>query len=84
MASKSYKLSEEDQRSIPALVNQAGVVFAAQQLGVSAATISRWLKANGYEVQTVWTLTAEAKAALAATRQNRPIERHARESEAVL
>ena len=69
---------------IPKLVNDGGQAYAAHQLNTTQATISRWLKTNGYEVQTVWALTADAKAALAAQRQNRPIERHARESEAVL
>jgi hypothetical protein len=33
---------------IPPLVNKCGQHQAAQQLGVSAFTINRWLKANGY------------------------------------
>lgn len=88
---KPYRIKELEgeygdlHQIIPKLVNQGGQKLAAQQLGISQNTVSNWLKDNGYEVQTVWTLTAEAKAALAATRQNQPIRRETvRESEAVL
>jgi hypothetical protein len=33
---------------IPALVNEGGQPYASQVLGVSQATISKWLQDNGY------------------------------------
>lgn len=34
---------------IPNLVNRHGQIRAGMALGLSAATINKWLKANGYE-----------------------------------
>lgn len=41
-------------RIIPLLVNRGGQVLAAEKLGVSQATISKWLKDHGYESITIW------------------------------
>lgn len=39
---------------IPELVRQHGQIGAGQELGVTSATINRWLKRNGYKaVRTV-------------------------------
>ena len=72
---------------IPKLVNDGGQAYAAHQLNTTQATISRWLKTNGYSVKTFWVLDADARAAVAATLQALPIRRErqeGRESEAVL
>lgn len=51
---RRFKLKELEQRHgdlhnvIPALVNKKGQNGAALELGVSGATISNWLKDNGY------------------------------------
>jgi hypothetical protein len=42
------------ERIIPPLVNQLGVVEAARTLKMSSATISEWLKDNGYIGNMVW------------------------------
>lgn len=42
------------ERIIPPLVNRVGVVEAGRKLGVSAATIGKWLKDNGYVSSTSW------------------------------
>ncbi|HUN08366.1 MAG TPA: helix-turn-helix domain-containing protein [Aggregatilineales bacterium] len=34
---------------IPELVNQYGQHEAARKLGISSATVNRWLKTNGYK-----------------------------------
>jgi transposase-like protein len=34
---------------IPELVNQYGQHEAGRKLGISSATVNRWLKANGYK-----------------------------------
>lgn len=39
---------------IPNLVNQGGQALAAQVLKVSQATISNWLKSNGYKKVERW------------------------------
>lgn len=39
---------------IPPLVDRCGQIGAAQALGVSSATISRWLKDNGYKGRMVY------------------------------
>lgn len=39
---------------IPSLVNQGGQTFAAFQLNTTQATISNWLKHNGYTKKTEW------------------------------
>jgi len=41
-------------RVIPPLVNRLGVVEAARKLKISSATISTWLKDNGYVSSTTW------------------------------
>ena|SRR6266540_2667319 len=42
------------ERIIPPLVNAHGVVEAARKLKLSGATISDWLKDNGYVSRTYW------------------------------
>jgi predicted transcriptional regulator len=44
---------------IPLLVEQYGQIRAGQMLGVSATTISRWLKEHGYERRTMWVRNLE-------------------------
>ena len=39
---------------IPPLVNEGGQKYAAFQLGVSQATISEWLRDNGYTAKTTY------------------------------
>lgn len=39
---------------IPKLVNRGGQKCAADELGISAMTVSRWLKINGYKQRVVW------------------------------
>jgi predicted DNA-binding protein (UPF0251 family) len=39
---------------IPLMVNELGQKDAAEKLGVSQATISRWLKAHNFEKRTFW------------------------------
>lgn len=39
---------------IPKLVGTGGQKYAAFQLNVSGATISRWLKDNGYTKKIIW------------------------------
>ena len=39
---------------IPKLVNEGGQTYAAFQLGTTATTISKWLKAHGYIQKTEW------------------------------
>ncbi len=39
---------------IPALVNKVGQAEAGRQLGLSASTISNWLKAHGYKQMSTW------------------------------
>lgn len=57
---RRFRLTElEDQygnlhKVIPPLVNEVGQAETARRLGVSQATISVWLKANGYESKTVY------------------------------
>lgn len=41
-------------RVIPVLVNQHGQHRAAAILGVSAATVNKWLKDNGYILKQVY------------------------------
>ena len=41
-------------RIIPPLVNRVGVVEAGKKLGISAATVGKWLKDNGYAPSTKW------------------------------
>ena len=54
MANKPYKITEIQKiygdldQIIPKLVNTGGQQYAAFQLNVSNATISRWLKDNNY------------------------------------
>lgn len=42
------------ERVIPPLVNEFGVVEAAKQLKMSAATVGKWLGDNGYMSRTTW------------------------------
>ncbi len=57
---KRFRLRELEQelgdlhQIIPALVNEKGQAGAAQQLGVTQATISYWLSANGYIKREKW------------------------------
>lgn len=61
---KRHKLREAERlegdlhRVIPKLVNQGGQALAAQVLKVSQATISTWLKQNGYRKIERWEKTA--------------------------
>lgn len=41
-------------QDIPALVNERGQLHAALVLGVSQATISGWLKSNGFKKTVKW------------------------------
>lgn len=41
-------------RIIPPLVNRLGVVETGRKLGISAATVGKWLKDNGYVASTTW------------------------------
>jgi len=42
------------ERLIPPLVNRGGQKLAAEKLGVSQATISKWLKDHRYVASTIW------------------------------
>jgi hypothetical protein len=59
-----YKLREVERLEgdlnevIPKLVNQGGQAFAAIVLKVSQATISTWLKTNGYKKVERWEKSA--------------------------
>jgi hypothetical protein len=55
-------------RVIPALVNELGQWEAGRRLGVSSATISRWLRRNQYQQVTQWMTLEEARRELAALR----------------
>lgn len=55
-------------RVIPALVNECGQSAAGRRLGVSSATISRWLRRNRYQPFTQWMTLDEARRELAALR----------------
>ncbi len=61
---KRYKLREVERLEgdlhevIPKLVNQGGQSFAALVLKVSQATISTWLKDNGYRKIERWEKSA--------------------------
>lgn len=59
-------------RVIPALVNECGQLGAALRLGVSTATISRWLNRNGYERRVVW-VRNQKKAEAEARRKLQPL-----------
>jgi hypothetical protein len=48
---------------IPQLVNQGGQGFAACELKTTQATISNWLKDNGYVKKTEWVKEEELQAA---------------------
>lgn len=45
---------------IPNAVNKHGVVEAGHKLGVSGATISKWLTDNSYVSSTIWQKAATA------------------------
>lgn len=47
--------------SIPALVNEGGQLYAALVLGVSQATVSTWLKQNGFRKVTKWEREADVR-----------------------
>ncbi len=53
---------------IPVLVTQYGQVEAGRQLGLSAATISKWLKAHGYKKRVDYITLTQARLELAALR----------------
>lgn len=53
---------------IPVLVSQYGQVEAGRRLGLSAATISKWLKAHGYHKRVDYITLAQARLELAALR----------------
>lgn len=48
---------------IPKLVNEGGQTYAAFQLGTTATTISKWLKAHGYIQKVEWVKSPELQAA---------------------
>lgn len=48
---------------IPPLVNEGGQELAARQLNTTQATISNWLKHNGYMKKTEWVKEGELEAA---------------------
>jgi len=52
------------ERVIPPLVNEFGVVKAAKQLKMSAATVGKWLGDHGYVSRTYWQkgVTAQERA----------------------
>jgi hypothetical protein len=55
MALKPYRISKVEAAHgnlhsvIPKLVNETSLDSAARQLGISSATVCRWLQNNGYE-----------------------------------
>jgi len=51
------------EKIIPRLVNEGGQAFAAFQLNTTQATISNWLKHNGYVKKTEWVKEGELEAA---------------------
>ncbi len=57
MAAKPYRIPKLEQTYgdlhtiIPKLANELGQVKAANRLGISSASINRWLKKNGYVLQ---------------------------------
>lgn len=63
-----YKLRDLEERHgdlhtvIPALVNQHGQYEAGRLLGVSGATISNWLRDNGYTLKTEYVRELEEQA----------------------
>lgn len=58
MAANPYRIKQtvkgDPKKIIPELVNEHGQLEAARILGISQATISRWLKRNGYVAVTTW------------------------------
>lgn len=48
---------------IPRLVNEGGQTYAAFQLGTTATTISKWLKAHGYIQKVTYVKQGELEAA---------------------
>lgn len=59
MATRNKLLKLEEEKGdlntvIPPLVNAGGQKLAAQELGTTQATISLWLKKNGYKPVTVY------------------------------
>lgn len=77
MARRNILNEIERERGIPLnfivlpLVNQGGQQLAAKELGVSQATISKWLEENGYVSRTIWQkdATPEEKAQIEAAGQ---------------
>lgn len=55
-------------RIIPELVNESGQLGAALRLGISTATISRWLRRNRYWQVNQWLSLEQARRELAALR----------------
>lgn len=66
MAAKPYRVKQvvkgDPHDEIPEMVNEHGQLEAARILGLSQATISRWLKKNGYIAVTTWHLAGELEA----------------------
>lgn len=66
MAANAYRIKQvvkgDPHDAIPELVNEFGQLEAARILGLSQATISRWLKKNGYIAVTTWHLATELEA----------------------
>lgn len=60
MARTAYRINELEKEHgdlhalIPEMVNKHGVTKTAAALSISAATISRWLKTNGYKQITTY------------------------------
>lgn len=66
---RRYRLREVEQQRgdlhkvIPPLVNSHGQRGAADALNITQATVSRWLKDNGYSARTVYERQADRQPA---------------------
>lgn len=55
---------------IPPLVNTGGQAYAANQLNTTQATISNWLRENGYFKRVTYQLTDTARRAMESEPEN--------------
>ena len=53
MLEVEHKLGEPLEHTIPRLVNESGITHAAQQMGVSKATVNYWMLKLGIRVQRI-------------------------------